>query len=479
MTLADRHAAARTSLDACGQAHLLTFYDALDDTQKDALLSDIEGVDWDEAARLVASHVVQRPTFEAPGDLQPPEIYPAADGGVQQDALDDAQAQRYGEARAEGERLLRAGAVGVFCVAGGQGTRLGFDGPKGCYPATPIREASLFQTFAEQILKAGDKYGKRPPLYLMTSDVNDAATRAFFTEHDHFGLDPADVTIFPQAMMPAFDAETGKALLAEKHRLALSPNGHGGSLKALHTSGALADMAARGVEHLAYIQVDNPMVKALDPLFLGLHAQDGSEMSSKALPKRDPLEKLGNFCIADGKLTIIEYSNLPEALARETKPDGSLRFLFGSPAMHLIATNFVRRLNEGEGGFALPWNRADKKVPHVDLTSGEPVKPDAPNAVKLETFVFDAIPLCTNAIILETSRAEEFGPIKNAPEPGLEDSPLTSRQLQSDRAHAWLNAAGIATPAGATLELTHRSAIDREDVAGLEIDQPVEDGAVI
>ena len=479
MTLDERHAAARTVLETCGQGHLLRFYNSIDDAQKAALLTDIEGVDWDEVTRLIDSHVRQRPTFEAPGDIQPPPIYPARDGGTQHDALPAELVERYAEAQRLGEQLLRDGKVGVFIVAGGQGTRLGFDGPKGCYPATPIRGATLFQTFAEQLHKAGQKFGVRPPLYLMTSDVNDAATRDFFAKHDHFGLDPADVHIFPQAMMPAIDADSGQCLLAEKHRLALSPNGHGGSLKALATSGALADLRARGVEHLAYIQVDNPLVKAIDPLFIGLHAMDSSEMSSKALPKREPLEKLGNFCIADGQLTIIEYSNLPEELARQTRDDGSLRFRFGSPAIHLLAVSFIGRINEGAGGFALPWNRADKKVPHIDLDSGRLLEPTEPNAVKLETFVFDAIPLCENAIVLETAREEEFGPIKNAPEPGLDDSPLTSKQLQVDRAHRWLNAAGIETPKGATIELTPLAAIAAEDVADLNIETPVTDGAVI
>ena len=452
-------------LDACEQGHVLTFASRLTPEQLAGLLDEIEGIDWDEAARLVTSHVKSRPTFEPPAQLDPPESFPAD--------LDDA------EAVAVGESLLREGAVAVFCVAGGQGTRLGYDGPKGCYPATPIREASLFQTFAEQLVKAGRKYGKTPPFYLMTSPINDAPTRAFFEEHDYFGLDRDAVMIFPQAMMPAFDAETGQALLADLDRLALSPNGHGGSLKALFTSGALADMKKRGVEHISYIQVDNPLVKAVDPLFLGLHARSGSEMSSKALPKRDPLEKLGNFTVADGKLTIIEYSNMPEALARQTNDDGSLRFSAGSIAIHAIATGFVERINTSDAGFALPWNRADKKVPHIDLATGEAVEPTEPNAVKLETFVFDALPLTRESIILETRREEEFGPIKNAPEPGADDSPITSKQLQSDRGRRWLTAAGRAVEDDATIELTPLAAIDPADCADLDIETPVRAGTVI
>ncbi len=192
-------------------------------------------------------------------------------------------------------------------------------------------------------------------------------------------------------------------LLAERDSLALSPDGHGGSLRALEKSGAMADMRSRGVEHLSYFQVDNPLVYCIDPLFLGLHELTGSEMSSKTVPKATALERVGNFVMGDGTLQVIEYSDLPESLATQTHPDGSLRFNAGSIAIHALRVSFIERLNEG-GRLALPWHRAEKKVPYLD-DRGQLVKPDKPNAVKLEQFVFDAIPLAKNAMVYSTDRA--------------------------------------------------------------------------
>jgi UDP-N-acetylglucosamine/UDP-N-acetylgalactosamine diphosphorylase len=271
----------------------------------------------------------------------------------------------------------------------------------------------------------------------MTSDANDAQTRGFFKQHNFFGYPSGDVFFFQQGMMPAFDMATGNILLDEKDSLALSPDGHGGSLRALDRSGALADMRKRGVEHLAYFQVDNPLVHAIDPLFLGLHDLTGSEMSSKTIPKAHATEKVGNFVIGDGKLQVIEYSDLPEELAKRTGP-GGLLFNAGSIAIHALRVSFVERLNHG-GQLKLPWHRAEKKVPYVDA-SGNPVKPEKPNAIKLEQFVFDAIPLAENAIVYQTKRDEEFSPVKNAQG---DDSPATSRRDQIRRAAEWLELAGV------------------------------------
>src|SRR5437764_4137390 len=215
----------------------------------------------------------------------------------------------------------------------------------------------------------------------MTSDINDGPTRDFFKKNAHFGYDPRHIFFFQQGMMPAFDMR-GEMLLAEKDSLALSPDGHGGSLRALDRSGALADMKSRGVEHLSYFQVDNPLVHCIDPLFLGLHDLTGSEMSSKTIPKANALEKVGNFVFADGVVQVIEYSDLPEALALQTNPDATLRFNAGSIAIHALRTSFIERLNQG-GRLKLPWHRAEKKVGYVDA-NGATVKPDKPNAVKLE-----------------------------------------------------------------------------------------------
>jgi UDP-N-acetylglucosamine/UDP-N-acetylgalactosamine diphosphorylase len=418
----------RPRLDAIGQGHVLDHWNDLDDAGREKLAKQVSALDLGEIAAVAESHVKEKPAADLPGDITPPDVLP--------NVPDAEHIDIYETARKQGEDLLAAGKVAAFLVAGGQGTRLGYDGPKGEYPVTPVKDKPLFQTFAEQIKATGDRHGKPVPWYVMTSEVNDQATREFFENHKYFGLSKGDVTFFTQGMMPAFSTD-GTLLLADKDSLALSADGHGGSLKALAKTGALADMQKRGVEYLSYFQVDNPLVRVLDPLFLGLHAHYGSDMSSKSLPKAAAKEKVGNFCVGDGKLQVIEYSDLPDDVAEQTNPDGSLKFNAGSIAIHVISVAFIDRLTSG-GSLELPWHRADKKVPHL----GEP-DPTSPNGVKLEQFVFDAIPLAKNAIVFETDRSEEFSPVKNA-EGG--DSPATSRRDQVRRAAKWLSACGVDVP---------------------------------
>ncbi|MCA9300140.1 MAG: UDPGP type 1 family protein, partial [Phycisphaerales bacterium] len=368
--------------------------------------------------------------------------------------------------RAAGEGLLRDGRIACFTVAGGQGSRLGYDGPKGCYPATPISGKTLFEVFAESIGAAQRKYETTIQWYIMTSPLNHDATTAFFAKHGNFGL---EIMFFPQGVMPSFDKTTGRILLSSKSTVATNPDGHGGSFRALVQSGAVADMTRRGIEHISYFQVDNPLCHVVDPVFLGLHATKSSaEMSSKMVPKAYPDEKLGVFCAVDGRVQVIEYSDLPQPLQQERGPDGTLRFLAGSIAIHTMGVEFVTRVVSDEA-FALPWHRAVKKVPSIDLETGRLVEPMEPNAVKLEQFVFDALPLCTSSVVYETSREEEFAPIKNAT--GV-DSPESSRRLQTARAARWLEAAGATVPRDAegrpdcVIELSPSTAIAPEDLVG-------------
>ena len=422
----------KDKLDRAGQPQVLRFYDRLPEEGKRKLASQLAALDLADIAELAESHVRHTAHLPLPKKMEPVQAYPRTPRPDQRDL--------YQRAEQRGQELLRQGKIAAFLVAGGQGTRLGYDGPKGEFPVTPVQHKPLFQVFAEQLRAHARDAGRSIPWYIMTSDANDAATRAFFEQHNFFGYPKQDVFFFQQGMMPAFDM-SGKMLLAEKDSLALSPDGHGGSLRALAKSGALADMKRRGVEHLSYFQVDNPLVHTIDPLFLGLHDLTGSEMSSKTIPKAEPLEKVGNFVIGDGKLQVIEYSDLPKEMALEKIADGTPRFNAGSIAIHALRRDFIERLNQS-GRLELPWHRAEKKVEHID-ENGNEVKPDKPNAVKLEQFVFDAIPLAKNAIVYETERAEEFSPVKNAE--GV-DSPATSRRDQIRRAARWLREAGVAVP---------------------------------
>lgn len=478
MSLDQRYAAVKTTLETVGQGHVLKHYDTLDDTAKASLLSECEGIDWPEVARLIESHVKQKPDFKLSDDIQPAPWYPYQ-------PTEELQ-PKYDRARTLGEKMVGEGKVAAFTVAGGQGTRLGWDGPKGTFPATPIRGATLFACFAEYLHKVEAKFGQAVPWYVMTSPINDAPTRAFFEEQNHFGLDPANIMIFPQAMMPAIDMVSHQVLLETPSSLALSPNGHGGSLKALWTSGAIADMKKRGVEQISYTQVDNPTVRMIDPLFIGLHALDEAQMSSKMLPKAFAKEKLGNFCLADDKMTVIEYSNLPDELAEQTTEDGELRFRAGSIALHSIRVDFVESINTSAEGFSLPFNRAEKKVSFYDEAAGETVTPETPNAVKLETFVFDALPMCDDSIIYETDRVDEFAPIKNADtpdgEPDATDSPASSKKLQTERSARWLESAGVEVPrdadgaVDAVIEIKQTTAIYPEDLKAVELPTKVDAG---
>lgn len=409
-----------------GQSHLFAFWDQLPPQQRDQLLDDVRKIPFDELPALCAVVTAQTSSAASTADFEPPSFVERP-----QSLCDDPRTQR-------GEALLQHSKVAAFTVAGGQGTRLGFDGPKGAFAISPISNKSLFQLFAEQIAATDRRYGGRTRWYIMTSDANDAATREFFGQHQSFGLAPDQIRFFRQGSMPAF-APDGRILLDAPHRLALAPDGHGGSLLALSRSGALAEMASNGVEHISYFQVDNPLVRCLDPFFIGLHADSGSEMSSKCVAKASDDEKVGIFARRDGRLRVFEYSDLPAALMSARNPDGTRRFDAGSIAIHLLTRRFVERLTADAARFRLPWHRALKKTPCVDLATGRRVEPSQPNAIKLEAFVFDALPLAENPILLRTERREEFSPVKNA---GGVDSVATARRDLSDRAARWLVAAG-------------------------------------
>jgi len=410
----------------------LEWYNQLPPRQRQYLLEQVEKLDFRKIPGWVEQYVKGDGSLKVPDRFEPAPAYPAVPGAD--------QAGKYDKARKLGEELIGQGKVAGFVVAGGQGTRLGFDGPKGNYPISPVCKKTLFQIFAENLLAAGAKYGVTIPFYIMTSPLNYDATVSIFESAGYYGMNKADVIIFQQGTLPNFGFD-GKILMADKGEIATSPDGHGGSLKALYASGALADMKQRGIEYLSYWQVDNPMVQLVDPLFIGLHVMDGAEMSSKALKKAEPLEKVGNFCLVDGKITVIEYSDLPDEAALRKNPDGSLAFEMGSIGIHLISTVFIERLNAG-GDFLLPLHKAVKKIPHIDQ-QGDPVKPEKPNGVKLETFVFDALPLAANSIILETLREEEFAPVKNAT--GTDSAEVT-HVMMIERAARWLESAGVKVP---------------------------------
>jgi UDP-N-acetylglucosamine/UDP-N-acetylgalactosamine diphosphorylase len=313
------------------------------------------------------------------------------------------------------------------------------------------------------IAAAGKKYGFEPSWYVMASPLNYTQISQVFLENDYYGLGRDNVFLFEQGTLPSFDLQ-GRILLEDKGKPACSPDGHGGSLKALYRSGAIKNMHKRGIEHISYFQVDNPLINIFDPLFIGLHALDKSEMSSKSLVKSGPMEKVGNFCMLDGRLNVIEYIDLPEELARRTNPDGSLVFQFGSIGIHIINVDFVERLNVE--GFALPLHRAVKKITYID-ENGRKIEPSEPNGVKLETFVFDALPMAKRTMILQTVRSREFAPTKNA---SGKNSPEATRWMMTARAANWLESAGLSVPrkadgsVDAVIEIAPDFALTKDDL---------------
>ena len=455
-TVRSRLEAAARELRRDDQGHLMQFVEQLSQEEKLQLLQDIEALDLKLIDELIEQYVLREPKVELPKQILPAPVYPAHPEPGQQ--------EKYQLARQRGERLIAEHKVAAFTVSGGMGTRLRFDGPKGNVPATPLRNKTLFQIFAESIVATQRHYNCIVPWYVMTSPTNHEDTVRSFRENNYFGLDPDNVMHFPQGMMPCFD-KNGKMLLAAPERLATSPDGHGGSLRALYNSGALTDMAQRGVEYISYFQIDNPLVYTVDPLFIGLHAMDSAEMSSKAVLKCEPLERVGNFVVINDRVTVIEYSDLPDELAHQRRDDDRLMFEWGSIAIHIINRSFVERINTR--GFSLPWHRANKCVSYID-ENGNLIDPDQPNAVKLETFVFDALPLAEKSIILEIVRDEQFAPIKNAS--GVDSLP-SSQALQLDRAARWMTMAGINVPRkpdgspDVLIEISPLFALDPEELA--------------
>jgi UDP-N-acetylglucosamine/UDP-N-acetylgalactosamine diphosphorylase len=453
-----------------GQAHLVRWWDELGDEARARLAAEIAAIDFEPLDELIASLVKEggTPTPD-PERVAPIEVF----------RLPQTDAERVARRHVVevGAEALAAGEVAVLVVAGGSGTRLGFDGPKGTYPIGPVSAASLFQIHAEKVVALGRRYGRPLPLYVMTSPENHEATVRFFAEHDQFGLDR--VRFFIQGRMPAVDRETGKVLLAEKGGVALSPDGHGGTLSALAAPGpdggpsCLDEMRARGVRTIFYFQVDNPLVEIADPAFLGIHRQAGAEMSFKVIEKLAPDEKLGVVVRVDGTPQVIEYSDLPAELAELREPDGGLRYWAGSIAVHILERAFVERLVEG---LNLPFHRAIKKVAHIDET-GREVEPTAPNAVKFERFIFDALPLAGRWTLVETDRTVEFEPLKNATGP---DSPATVRQRMSDLHAGWLESAGAVVPRRSDgsvpfgIEISPLFALDAAELKG-----KIEPGSVI
>jgi UDP-N-acetylglucosamine/UDP-N-acetylgalactosamine diphosphorylase len=430
----------RELLAAVRQEHVLRFWSTLDVEQKQHLLSQLSRLHLDQLAgqaQLIKDQ--QKPHPININSLRPYPAIPLPQ--------DEAEQQKHREAGQVGRELLRHGKVAVLVVAGGLGTRLGSEEPKGTLAIGPVSNRSLFQFHTEKVVSLGKRYGRPLHFMLMTSESNHSRTELYFQQHHYFGQDPAHISFFSQSSQPAFDEE-GRILLGAPHMLALSPDGHGGLLRALQREQLIEQLLAEGVEYLYYFQVDNVLSNIADPVFLGFHVLYGSEMSSKSVAKRNADEKVGVFCLCDDKAVVKEYSEFPAELRSQLDSDGRLRFREGSIAIHVFSLAFLQRLQHT--GVVLPYHVAHKKVTCIDA-DGRFVEPEKENGFKLEQFIFDALPYARQSMVMQTSREEEFSPVKNYD--GV-DSPATARQAMCDLFGRWVEMAGGMVPRDDKMHVT-------------------------
>jgi UDP-N-acetylglucosamine/UDP-N-acetylgalactosamine diphosphorylase len=340
--------------------------------------------------------------------------------------------------RTRGKQAFERGEVAFLVVAGGQGSRLGFEQAKGLFPIGPISGKTLFQIHAEKVVALERKYRRAIPFLVMTSPATDMETRAYFRDNQAFGLQ--DVRIFQQGTMPALDLETGRLLLEAPGKLFLSPNGHGGTLTGLAESKLIDALKRAGVRVVSYFQVDNPLTILADDVFLGQHLLNDAQASSKVIDKKHPTEKVGNLVLIDGRKGIIEYSDLPDELAHAKDEQGRPKLWAGNPAIHLFDVEFLDKVTSGAD--AIPWHVAKKKVPYM-APDGSKVQPTTENALKFERFIFDVLPKADRWTVRTTSRPREFEPVKNATGP---DSPATCRQALINLAGTMLEEVGVKVP---------------------------------
>lgn len=438
-------------LGSCEQSHALRFWDRLSESQRASLAAQLSRIDLEEIARLYARRGDVADFGRLLERMEPLPAIRLAD-----------RASRLAEASRAGLAALAAGRAAAMVVAGGQGTRLGFEHPKGLFPIGPLSRRTLFQIHVEKAIATARRCGARLPLFVMTSPATDAETRDFFARNNRFGLPADDLFVFCQGTMPVVSAADGRLLLDAPDHVAESPDGHGGMPAALARSGGLDELTRRGVEYILYFQVDNPLATALEPWFLGLHLLRGAEMSSQVVAKRSPEDRVGNVVSIDGRLHVIEYSDLPDEFARRRAADGSLMIWAGSIAVHVINVDLLRR--SVIDSQALPFHLAHKRVPYLD-DDGRRIEPPAPNAIKFERFIFDLMPQARNGLVVEVDPTEAFAPLKNAPGSAT-DSPQWVRERIVALHRRWLSAAGVELGASVDVEISPLWALDAEEAIG-------------
>ena len=306
-----------------------------------------------------------------------------------------------------GLKAIREGKVGAVLLAGGQGTRLGLDRPKGTLNIGVAKELYLFEHLLRNLMDVTDEAGVYVPLYIMTSNINNADTTAFFEEHDYFGYPKDYVKFFVQEMVPACDYE-GRIYMESQTEVAMSPNGNGGWFSSMVNAGLLSDIKERGIEWINVFAVDNCLQRIADPMFVGATIAYGCESGAKVVRKAAPDERVGVLCTEDGKPSIAEYYEMTEEMATARKENGDLKYGFGVILNYLFSEKKLEQIADAR----MPIHVVEKKIPYMDV-DGTFVKPEQPNGYKFETLVLDMVHMMDDCIPYEVVREREFAPIKN------------------------------------------------------------------
>ena len=306
-----------------------------------------------------------------------------------------------------GLKAIREGKVGAVLLAGGQGTRLGLDRPKGTLNIGVAKELYLFEQLLRNLMDVTDEAGVYVPLYIMTSNINNADTTAFFEEHDYFGYPKDYVKFFVQEMVPACDYE-GRIYMQSQTEVAMSPNGNGGWFSSMVNAGLLSDIKERGIEWINVFAVDNCLQRIADPMFVGATIAYGCESGAKVVRKAAPDERVGVLCTEDGKPSIAEYYEMTEEMATARKENGDLKYGFGVILNYLFSEKKLEQIADAR----MPIHVVEKKIPYMDV-DGTFVKPEQPNGYKFETLVLDMVHMMDDCIPYEVVREREFAPIKN------------------------------------------------------------------
>lgn len=373
-----------------GQTQLLRCYDDLTDAQKETLLSQIAELDFSLLDCVDAPEAAR-------GKLAPL-------GALEADAI-ARDKERFTKIGAD---AIRAGKVAAVLLAGGQGTRLGFDGPKGACNIGVTREFYIFEALFNNMMDVVRACGADFPLYIMTSDKNHDQTVAFLTEHKFFGYNPDRVTFFKQDMAPSVNFD-GKFMLEAPDRLVRSPNGNGGWFSSMVRAGLLDKLEADGVEWLNAFAVDNVLQRICDPCFIGATIDSGRECGAKVVRKADPQERVGVLCTEDGTPSIVEYYEMTEEMITRREPNGDLSYNFGVILNYLFPISRLVEIWKE----ALPMHVAKKKIPFYD-EDGNYQKPEEPNGYKFESLILDMVHKMRSCLSYEIVRDYEFAPIKQS-----------------------------------------------------------------